>query len=150
VFYSLSRDDRLGLSVLFCSGAGAHPSAEIAALRALTEVAQSRAGFICSMREDVSHRIRVFEGIDYATRRARLASWFDESRETCRFESLRSSHQESFNDQFRFLIRRLQAVDHNLLLSCTTLRKWPNLYAFRTYSPQLLPPHPEEEHQWKS
>jgi ribosomal protein S12 methylthiotransferase accessory factor len=141
VFYCLSRDDHFEVSSLFCSGAGAHVSSEIALMRTLTEVAQSRASFISSLREDISGRIEQLEGDDFERRKQSLSEWFDSESSAISFSTIRTFSFPAFSAQLTFIIDRVRSSRCGPI-SCTPLRRYPELHAFRVYCPTLLSPSP--------
>jgi ribosomal protein S12 methylthiotransferase accessory factor len=140
-FYCLSRDDHAAQSVFFCCGSGSHTDSMVAATRALTEVAQSRASFISSLREDISFRIDSFQRIPYDLRRSQLALWFDEPCSE-KFDLIPTYEFATIGEQLDFVLKRFIETHPNGQLTCTPLRQFPSLFAFRLYSPDLIPPAP--------
>lgn len=77
---------------LYCNGGyGCHPSATIAAARALTEAAQSRVSFIQGAREDLADAYAFFEGRTDAecdAHRARLVEHYSDMTDPVDFEQI--------------------------------------------------------------
>lgn len=141
VFYCLSRDDSFGVSVFFCCGCGAHPDSRVAATRALSEVGQSRVAFISSLREDISFRVQCFTSVPYDQRRRGLEHWFDLPARV-RFEDIPRHTHFRAKEQFDFLLNRFKSGFPSSPLTCTPLRQFDRLFAFRIYAPDLMAPEP--------
>jgi ribosomal protein S12 methylthiotransferase accessory factor len=77
VFIACGDDRRLQNSFYLNGGFGAHAQREVALLRALTELAQSRATIISGAREDIGE-MRAGNGEDYASIRAANERWFSD------------------------------------------------------------------------
>jgi len=101
-----SDDLRLKDPALLTIGMGTHTSAEVAVLRALTEVAQSRLTQIHGAREDTTTAdFRRQIGYDRTKRLNR--HWFADS-ETRSFSEIRSQDSEDFLDDINLMLKRLE------------------------------------------
>ncbi|MCL2863801.1 MAG: YcaO-related McrA-glycine thioamidation protein [Methanimicrococcus sp.] len=96
---AVSDDVSLKDPALLCLGMGTHSSPRIAALRALTEVAQSRATQIHGAREDATIA-DVRKQIGYERTKRLNAKWFDET-ETVRFSELKDISADDFLDEIK-------------------------------------------------
>jgi ribosomal protein S12 methylthiotransferase accessory factor len=85
---------------------GTHTSAEVAVLRALTEVAQSRLTQIHGAREDTTTADFRRE-IGYERTKRLNRHWFVDSR-TEQFSQIRSQDSEDFLDDIRLMLKRLR------------------------------------------
>jgi thioglycine synthase len=136
VIYCMSRDKLFNVSSMFCSGSGAHTNLVVALFRALTEVAQSRVGFIAALRDDVSAKVSYYSGVDYISRRIELEQWFSAP------QSDASSHLtpvfESFRELFEYLTQQVAMAYKSTPIVCIPLRNITGLFAFRVYAPQML------------
>jgi len=107
-FAAISDDVKLRDPALLTAGMGTHTDPEVALLRALTEVAQSRLTQIHGAREDtVSADFRRMMGYDRLKRLNR--HWFEHEREED-FSSLNSYDTDDFLDDIRYMLDRLQAA----------------------------------------
>jgi YcaO-like protein with predicted kinase domain len=139
VYYALAADEHAGLASFFCSGSAAAAGAADALLQTLTEVSQSRAASISSLRDDVGIRMRAFDPISYGARRSGLAPWFSK----LNLESFAPDGEflsESFLGRLDELLRRIEAGYPEPVVSCTSLRSFSGLFAFRLYCPQMIEP----------
>ena len=141
VFYCLSRDDEMRNSVFFCSGSAAHTEAETALVRTLTEVAQSRAGFITGLREDVGQRVEKYADHSYSSRRTKLATWFEKPYSLLDFSH--SSTGVTSGAHLETLLHAFGTTYRDEPLVCVELRQYPALSAFRIFSPALNEPDQE-------
>ena len=101
-----SDDLRLKDPALLTIGMGTHTSAEVAVLRALTEVAQSRLTQIHGAREDTTTADFRRE-IGYERTKRLNRHWFVDSR-TEQFSEIRSQDSEDFLDDIRLMLKRLR------------------------------------------
>ncbi|SED51121.1 ribosomal protein S12 methylthiotransferase accessory factor [Rhizobiales bacterium GAS188] len=90
------------------TGAGCHPSREIALLRALTEAAQVRMTYILGSREDIT-------AADYATETLRgrniaTGDMIQRSAPTRSFTGVPTRSFEDFNTEVQWLVGRLEAI----------------------------------------
>ncbi len=138
VFYCLSRDDRMGSSVFFCSGSAGHFDVELAIVRTLTEMAQSRAAFITALREDVAKRVTRFAEHSYEARRVELSKWFDWKFQSPDLSQLYSIPPSAW--QLKTLVNLFSSMYPDGALACVELKRYPGLFAFRVYSPVLYEP----------
>lgn len=107
-FAAVSDDLKLKDPALLTAGMGTHTDPEVALLRALTEVAQSRLTQIHGAREDtVSADFRRMMGYDRLKRLNR--HWFEHEREED-FSSIKSYDTDDFLDDIRHMLDRLQAA----------------------------------------
>jgi YcaO-like protein with predicted kinase domain len=139
VYYALSADEYLGLPFLFCSGSSANPNAAEALLGTLTEVSQSRAAYISTLRDDVGIRMSAFDGFSYAARRFALKHWFSKSN-LSPFAIDGEFRPRSFGEMLSKLIERIARAWPSPILACAKLRTFPGLFAFRLYCPQMYEP----------
>lgn len=75
-FFAVSDDPETENPLLLNRGVGTHVNAEIAMMRAITETAQSRCGFISGSREDLSKEIHK-RSEKYQTLKRSMAYWFE-------------------------------------------------------------------------
>lgn len=101
-----SDDLRLKDPALLTIGMGTHTSAEVAVLRALTEVAQSRLTQIHGAREDTTTADFRRE-IGYERTKRLNRHWFVDSG-TEQFSEIRSQDSEDFLDDIRLMLKRLK------------------------------------------
>lgn len=101
-----SDDLRLKDPALLTIGMGTHTSAEVAVLRALTEVAQSRLTQIHGAREDTTTADFRRE-IGYERTKRLNRHWFVDSG-TKAFSEIRSQDSEDFLDDIRLMLKRLE------------------------------------------
>ncbi|MCQ8903229.1 MAG: YcaO-related McrA-glycine thioamidation protein [Methanothrix sp.] len=107
-FAAVSDDLKLKDPALLTAGMGTHTDPEVALLRALTEVAQSRLTQIHGAREDtVSADFRRMMGYDRLKRLNR--HWFEHEHEED-FSSIKSYDTDDFLDDIRHMLDRLQAA----------------------------------------
>jgi ribosomal protein S12 methylthiotransferase accessory factor len=107
-FAAVSDDLKLKDPALLTAGMGTHTDPEVALLRALTEVAQSRLTQIHGAREDtVSADFRRMMGYERLKRLNR--HWFEHEREED-FSSIKSYDTDDFLDDIRLMLDRLQAA----------------------------------------
>jgi ribosomal protein S12 methylthiotransferase accessory factor len=114
-----SDDVRLKDPALLTIGMGTHTSAEVAVLRALTEVAQSRLTQIHGAREDTTTAdFRRQIGYDRTKRLNR--HWFGDS-ETRSFSEIRSQDSEDFLDDINLMLKRLEeaGMDRAIVIDLT-------------------------------
>lgn len=105
---AISDDVSLKDPTLLCLGMGTHSSPKIAALRALTEVAQSRATQIHGAREDaVSADVR--KQIGYERTKRLNAKWFDETN-SIQWSELKDNSSDDFLDELKNTIQALNRV----------------------------------------
>ncbi|MBZ3935624.1 YcaO-related McrA-glycine thioamidation protein [Methanimicrococcus blatticola] len=105
---AIADDVELKDPTLLCLGMGTHSSPKIAALRALTEVAQSRATQIHGAREDATIA-DVRKQIGYDRTKRLNAKWFDESA-TVQWNALKDISTDDFLDEIKNTVRALNRV----------------------------------------
>lgn len=114
-----SDDLRLKDPALLTIGMGTHTSAQVAVLRALTEVAQSRLTQIHGAREDTTTAdFRRQIGYDRTKRLNR--HWFGDS-ETRPFSEIKSQDSEDFLDDINLMLKRLEeaGMDRAIVVDLT-------------------------------
>jgi len=103
---AVSDDIELRDPTLLCIGMGTHLCSEIAVLRALTEVAQSRATQIHGARED-TNETHFLSKIGYERTKRLNKRWFvDEPKES--FDKIPSYHTDDFLDDINIILERLK------------------------------------------
>lgn len=114
-----SDDLRLKDPALLTIGMGTHTSAEVAVLRALTEVAQSRLTQIHGAREDTTTADFRRE-IGYERTKRLNRHWFVDSG-TEQFSQIRSQDSEDFLDDIRLMLKRLEdaGMDRAIVVDLT-------------------------------
>jgi YcaO-like protein with predicted kinase domain len=137
VVYSLCRDDAIGISHFFCSGSSAHTDASEAAQGALTEVSQSRIGFISTIRDDIGPRIEQKPRVSYSQRRSDLLHWFTDA-QAIPLASLGCRDGLTYRARIDDLVKRIDRV-FQTSICIARLRRYSGLCAFRAFSPGLLP-----------
>jgi len=116
-----SDDERMRDAALLVMGAGSHTDPQIAALRALTEVAQSRATQIHGAREDTS-RESVARSIGYERMKRLNKHWLAEPRETLQLDTIETSASDSIDGDIRLTLERLSDVADRVIVSDITLK----------------------------
>jgi YcaO-like protein with predicted kinase domain len=137
VLYCLCRDDNARISAFFCRGSAAHMNSETALIRTLTEVAQSRASIISSLRFDISELIKDHENIQYESRRAELNHFFSTAASTA-FDQLPSNRASSSQMELKALTSEFSGRFPGLPLACVPLRSVPNIFTFRAVCAEVL------------
>jgi YcaO-like protein with predicted kinase domain len=101
------------------SGMGCHPARQIALIRALTEAAQSRLTMISGSRDDVAQAD--YDRIRAPDAHARTQSMIDNQRPVRRFQDVPSWESDSFAEDVRWEIERLQSIgiEHVILVNLT-------------------------------
>ncbi|HOO53772.1 MAG TPA: YcaO-related McrA-glycine thioamidation protein [Methanothrix sp.] len=114
-----SDDVRLKDPALLTIGMGTHTSAEVAVLRALTEVAQSRLTQIHGAREDTT-TADFRRQIGYDRTKRLNKHWFADS-ETRSFSEIRSQDSEDFLDDINLMMKRLEeaGMDRAIVVDLT-------------------------------
>ena len=132
---AVSDDLSLKDPTLLCLGMGTHSSPKIAALRALTEVAQSRATQIHGAREDATIA-DIRKQIGYERTKRLNAKWFDETA-TVRFSDLKDISADDFLDEIKNTIRLLNNVGLQTVLLKDLTRPELNVPVVRVIIPGL-------------
>ncbi len=112
---AVSDDMRLRDAALLIMGAGSHTDPKIAALRALTEVAQSRATQIHGAREDTD-RESIARRIGYERMKRLNKHWFAESPPTITFDDVENLSTRSLGDDIKVTLDRLQRVVEKVIV----------------------------------
>jgi ribosomal protein S12 methylthiotransferase accessory factor len=115
-----SDDEKMRDAALLVMGAGSHTDPQIAALRALTEVAQSRATQIHGARED-TNRESVARSIGYERMKRLNKHWLAEPRETRELAAIQTSTTDSIDGDIRLTLARLSHVAARVIVSDITV-----------------------------
>ena len=115
-----SDDEKLRDAALLVMGAGSHTDPRIAALRALTEVAQSRATQIHGAREDTS-RESVARSIGYERIKRLNKHWLAEPRNTIELDAVEASSSDSIDEDVRATLARLGDVADRVIVADITV-----------------------------
>lgn len=119
-FFASVTDESITGFPMAHSGLGAHPNAEVAARRALVEVAQSRCVDIQAVREDIMAPDAKAEHFELHTRRVnviRRNSWyFGRSRRARQLDEVASYRFGSIEEDLRFLVERFAACGLDRIL----------------------------------
>ena len=115
-----SDDEKMRDAALLVMGAGSHNDPEIAALRALTEVAQSRATQIHGARED-TNRESVSRMIGYERMKRLNKHWLEEPRETIDLDTIKTAATSSIDGDIRVALDRLHSVTERVIVSDITV-----------------------------
>lgn len=105
---AVSDDLQLRDPTLLCIGMGSHLCSEIAILRALTEVAQSRATQIHGARED-THSTHFLAKVGYDRAKRINKKWFTKEPEIA-YNDMPSYHTDDFLDDIHIIMDRLKAA----------------------------------------
>jgi ribosomal protein S12 methylthiotransferase accessory factor len=116
-----SDDEKMRDASLLVMGAGSHTDPEIAALRALTEVAQSRATQIHGARED-TNRESVARMIGYERMKRLNKHWLEEPRDMIELDKLETMATTSIDGDIRIVLDRLQNVVNSVIISDITVK----------------------------
>ena len=130
-----SDDLRLKDPALLTIGMGTHTSAEVAVLRALTEVAQSRLTQIHGAREDTTTADFRRE-IGYERTKRLNRHWFVDSG-TEQFSEIRSQDSEDFLDDIRLMLKRLAGAGMERAIVVDLTRKEIGVPVVRVIVPGL-------------
>ncbi|MGZ4880629.1 MAG: YcaO-related McrA-glycine thioamidation protein [Halobacteriota archaeon] len=114
-----SDDEKMRDASLLVMGAGSHTDPEIAALRALTEVAQSRATQIHGARED-TNRESMARMIGYERMKRLNKHWLEKPRETIELGELEHMATSSIDGDIRMVLGRLQKAADSVIVSDIT------------------------------
>jgi ribosomal protein S12 methylthiotransferase accessory factor len=115
-----SDDEKMRDASLLVMGAGSHTDPEIAALRALTEVAQSRATQIHGARED-TNRESVTRMIGYERMKRLNKHWLEKPREMIELDELENMATASIDSDIRIVLDRLHNVASRVIISDITV-----------------------------
>jgi len=115
-----SDDEKMRDASLLVMGAGSHIDPEIAALRALTEVAQSRATQIHGARED-TNRESVARMIGYERMKRLNKHWLEEPSEYVELNELENASTMFIDSDIRLVLGRLQNVVSSVIISDITV-----------------------------
>jgi ribosomal protein S12 methylthiotransferase accessory factor len=115
-----SDDEKMRDAALLVMGAGSHTDPQIAALRALTEVAQSRATQIHGARED-TNRESVARSIGYERMKRLNKHWLAEPGETIELDAIETSATDSIDGDIKLTLGRLNNVADRVIVSDITV-----------------------------
>lgn len=115
-----SDDEKLRDASLLVMGAGSHSDPEIAALRALTEVAQSRATQIHGAREDTD-RESSMRMIGYERMKRLNRHWLAEPRETIQLDTIETTATSTIDGDIRSTLKSLRGVADRVIVSDLTV-----------------------------
>jgi putative methanogenesis marker protein 1 len=115
-----SDDEKMRDASLLVMGAGSHTDPEIAALRALTEVAQSRATQIHGARED-TNRESVTRMIGYERMKRLNKHWLEKPREMIELDELENMATASIDSDIRIVLDRLHNAASRVIISDITV-----------------------------
>jgi ribosomal protein S12 methylthiotransferase accessory factor len=115
-----SDDEKMRDAALLVMGAGSHTDPQIAALRALTEIAQSRATQIHGARED-TNRESVARSIGYERMKRLNKHWLAEPGETIELDAIETSATDSIDGDIRLTLGRLGNVADRVIVSDITV-----------------------------
>jgi thioglycine synthase len=112
---AVSDDTVLKDPALLTLGVGTHLDPEVAAIRALTEVAQSRATQIHGTREDTTRAVFMRKA-GYQRMKRINKHWFGESHEEIGISDLKNKAQKSFKDDIETSMRLLKQCGFDKVL----------------------------------
>jgi thioglycine synthase len=115
-----SDDEKMRDAALLVMGAGSHTDPQIAALRALTEVAQSRATQIHGARED-TNRESMARLIGYERMKRLNKHWLAEPGETIELDAIETSATDSIDGDIKLTLGRLSDVADRVIVSDITV-----------------------------
>jgi ribosomal protein S12 methylthiotransferase accessory factor len=115
-----SDDEKMRDAALLVMGAGSHTDPQIAAVRALTEVAQSRATQIHGARED-TNRESVARSIGYERMKRLNKHWLAEPGETIELDAIETSATDSIDGDIKLTLGRLNNVADRVIVSDITV-----------------------------
>jgi ribosomal protein S12 methylthiotransferase accessory factor len=115
-----SDDESLRDASLLLMGAGSHSDPAIAALRALTEVAQSRATQIHGAREDTVRESSV-RMIGYERMKRLNRHWLAGPRETIKLDAIETTATSTIDGDIKSTLERLRSVADRVIVSDLTV-----------------------------
>lgn len=130
-----SDDIKLKDPTLLMSGAGAHTNANVAILRALTEVAQSRLTQIHGAREDTINA-RFYKQAGYEKIKKYNKNWFDTSR-TKDYGKMKSYDTDDFLDDIKYILSRLKEASIKRVIVVDLTREEIEIPVVRVIVPGL-------------
>ena len=130
-----SDDIKLKDPTLLMSGAGAHTNANVAILRALTEVAQSRLTQIHGAREDTINA-KLYKQAGYEKIKQYNKNWFDTSR-TRDYREMKSCDTDDFLDDIKYMMKRLKEAGLNRVIVVDLTREEIGIPVVRVIVPGL-------------
>jgi putative methanogenesis marker protein 1 len=115
-----SDDEKMRDAALLVMGAGSHTDPQIAALRALTEAAQSRATQIHGARED-TNRESMTRLIGYERMKRLNKHWLAEPSKTLELGAIETSATDSIDGDIKLTLGRLSDVADRVIVSDITV-----------------------------
>lgn len=132
---AVSDDTQLRDPTLLCIGMGSHLCPEIAVLRALTEVAQSRATQIHGAREDTKET-HFLERVGYDRAKRINKKWFLDS-PRIQYSEMSSFRSDDFLDDINYVINRLSEAGFESVLVSDLTRPEIGIPVVRVIVPGL-------------
>lgn len=136
VIAAVSDDLRLREPALLTMGFGAHLDPEIAAIRALTEVAQSRLTQIQGARED-TYRADFMRMLGYEKIKKMNKHWFSESNDVKELQSIQNLSKSDILDEIRLVVSTLKKRGFNHIIIVDLTRKEVGIPTVRVIVPGL-------------
>ena len=124
-------------------GSGCHPDRAIAALRALTEAAQTRLTYISGARDDLSPE--EFTPAASAERASYVRRLFSQSKAAVRFQNCPAFSSSSFEEDQSWLQVRLAAAGMKQVLAVDLSRPGLGVSVVRAVIPGLEAPHDDPD-----
>jgi len=133
---AVSDDLRIRDSALLTIGFGAHLDPEVAAIRALTEVAQSRLTQIQGARED-TYRAEFMRRIGYDRMKRMNRQWFSESKDFKELRGLPNLSKEDILDEIIFVTSTLKKRGFSRVIIVDLTRREVGIPTVRVIVPGL-------------
>lgn len=111
-FFAVTDEPNTENPILLCRGVGTHVNSEIALIRAVTEVAQSRCGIISGAREDLDCELYK-KSINYHALKKRMGYWYNTTPHLRDFSSIKSYSTETFTEDIQIMIKNLCRANIN-------------------------------------
>lgn len=115
-FFAAADEPATENPILLCFGMGTHVNAEIAAIRAITEVAQSRCTQISGNREDML-RQEFKKNWNYQSLKKHLAYWFEKNPPFKDFRSIPIVAHDNLVDDIQTMMRALKRKGFNEMIA---------------------------------
>ena len=114
--FSVAGDDRLSQnSLLLCGGHGCHAQKEVALLRALTELAQTRKTILYGKREDiVLMRPNASNPDDYNRIKEKYSEWYTHKKDGIGFGDIPELHFSDLYQELCWLLHQSQLLGFNV------------------------------------
>lgn len=105
-------------SLLLCGGHGCHSSKDIALLRALTEMAQTRKTILYGKREDIrSMRPNADDPNDYMNVKMRNISWYSNSTNQQSFKDISEYYFDNIREELNWIIKKIKGLGFSIFVS---------------------------------